>query len=545
MKAVPGGAGVITRRRAPAPPLDALIVLNPVAARYPRGRVHQALRGELLRRRRRFRIIKTDPHEETRSRVEAAIREAVAEGCRRVIVVGGDGTIEVAAAGLASAGGAECALGVIPAGTANVLAGELGIPGSLDDAIALAVDGAHTLTLDGIETGGHLILTQVGVGPDAQMIRESRREELKRHGRLAYLFAFWRRLRWYRPCHFDLVVDGRAVSVRAWQIVVANVGSAGAPPFTYGPGIDPTDGRIDVCIYDPGRAGDFWRIVWRIATGRHRRDLRTRYVRAEREVVIGASRPMWVQGDGEMLGRTPITLRLAPGAVRIVVPNPVASEMSAPRAREGEPAESVAAEMTAMVGERAPTWLQHGLARHPIAALAAFDAAAFIRLNALSFGPWVDRILLGLSRLMHYGEGWAAVAVVMVIARPSRGIATVAEALPVLWATMLTVNFPLKRLFARRRPFTAYVKTRVVGARPADFSFPSGHSAAAFAGALLLSAHAPAWAPAFFALAGLVGFARVYLGVHYPGDVIVGAGTGMALAVGYRGVFQWMAGLVH
>ena len=103
---------------------------------------------------------------------------------------------------------------------------------------------------------------------------------------------------------------------------------------------------------------------------------------------------------------------------------------------------------------------------------------------------------------------------------------------------MLTVNFPLKRLFRRRRPFLAFVKARVLGPRPQDFSLPSGHSAAAFAGAFLLTAHVPVLGPFFYLVALIVAFSRVYLGVHYPSDVVFGAVAGTALAVVYRTLFR-------
>jgi undecaprenyl-diphosphatase len=92
----------------------------------------------------------------------------------------------------------------------------------------------------------------------------------------------------------------------------------------------------------------------------------------------------------------------------------------------------------------------------------------------------------------------------------------------------------LKRLFRRRRPFIAFVKARVFGTRPRDYSFPSGHAAAGFAGALVLGAHAPALAPLFYALAVVVSLSRVYLGVHYPSDVAFGGLLGILIAWLYR-----------
>ncbi len=94
----------------------------------------------------------------------------------------------------------------------------------------------------------------------------------------------------------------------------------------------------------------------------------------------------------------------------------------------------------------------------------------------------------------------------------------------------------LKRAFARERPFAARVLAPVIGHRPGSHSFPSGHSAAGFAGAWLLSRHYPRWSPAFYLLALVVAFSRLYLGVHYLSDVVTGALAGTGLAVLFRAV---------
>jgi undecaprenyl-diphosphatase len=357
---------------------------------------------------------------------------------------------------------------------------------------------------------------------------------------------------------FRLVVDGRTRHVRAWQIVLANVGSLGAPPFIWGPGIDPTDGVLDLCLYDARSLRATLGLAWTVLSGGHRRDPRVRFERVLEQLTVWAPEPVLVQGDGEIIGRTPVTLRVRRAALRavvgrairdlpVVIGDPTSSEpaMRADAARAAavtataEPA-PIARDVDVMVAQHSRTWVLQGPLRHPLAAFGALDAALFLRLNALPLGVAGDRALLALSNLMHYGEGWALVAVLMVFVDARAGMRAAAQALVVLWLTMLTVNFPLKRLFRRRRPFIAYVEARVVGRRPRDFSLPSGHSAAAFGGALLFGMHFPAWAPLFYTLALLVGFSRVYLGVHYPSDVVVGGVLGLLLSEGYLRVLGWL-----
>ncbi|MGE5179461.1 MAG: phosphatase PAP2 family protein, partial [Bacteroidota bacterium] len=218
------------------------------------------------------------------------------------------------------------------------------------------------------------------------------------------------------------------------------------------------------------------------------------------------------------------------------------AEVADAQAESHPPAASVGEDVVRMIGERSRTWPLQGRFRHPLAALEAYDAAIFLRLNCISFGDAVDRSLELISRFIHYGEGWAAVVLLMLLVDLRKGLEAAVQALPALWATMITVNVVLKRVFRRRRPFIAFVKARVIGPRPRDFSFPSGHAAAGFAGAVLLSMFAPAWAPVFFLFALAVSFSRIYLGVHYPSDVAMGAFSGMILAVVFHALIQMLLG---
>jgi diacylglycerol kinase family enzyme len=484
-----------------------LVILNPVAAQTESADARKKLIEGIASRGLLGRIVETTAGTESQKIVGRAVLQALEGGCKRFVAVGGDGTAAMTAAHLMGRPGRapQTTLAIVPTGTANILARELGIPMSLDGALALALDGDHAIELDAIQTAERPVFTQVGIGLDAQMIRHTSREDQIQKGRMAYVIAFLRRAVGHRSEIFDLEIDGKTTRVRALQIIVANIGALGAPPFTWGPGIDPSDGSLDLCVYAARTVKQYLTQIGRLLTVRHQRDSQTRYFRVERRVIISSRRPVLVQGDGEILGKTPITLEVIPRALRFRVPKdvedlapmvgtPTDPVPQAPRPVAGvetsitEPAETINKEVDMMVAQHSRTWVLQGRRRHPFTFLSALDVAA--------------------------------------------------EALIVLWATMLTVNYPLKRMFRRRRPFIAFVQARVLGPRPKDFSFPSGHTAAAFAGALLFGTHLPLWSPLFYALACVVGFARIYLGVHYPIDVIIGAIVGTFLAGGYLALLR-------
>jgi undecaprenyl-diphosphatase len=92
----------------------------------------------------------------------------------------------------------------------------------------------------------------------------------------------------------------------------------------------------------------------------------------------------------------------------------------------------------------------------------------------------------------------------------------------------------LKPVFDIERPSTRYAEPRPLVHAPTDGSFPSGHAATSFAAATVLTLAWPRWWPAFLLLALGIGFSRVYVGVHYPLDVVGGAALGILVAIALR-----------
>jgi undecaprenyl-diphosphatase len=94
--------------------------------------------------------------------------------------------------------------------------------------------------------------------------------------------------------------------------------------------------------------------------------------------------------------------------------------------------------------------------------------------------------------------------------------------------------YALKRAIDRARPSTVYAQPEPLVRAPHDHSFPSGHAATSFACATTLAFFAPRLGPAFFLLAVAIAWSRVYVGVHYPLDVLGGAALGACLAIALR-----------
>ena len=162
--------------------------------------------------------------------------------------------------------------------------------------------------------------------------------------------------------------------------------------------------------------------------------------------------------------------------------------------------------------------------------LQAVDTFVFLQINQLPHWKLSDRFLTRLSWVMTSGTGWLLFLALATLVDRQRGWRATRAVAPALWLATATVEHPIKKWFRRRRPFIYLIEAIIVGRKPGSYSFPSGHSAAAFAGALLLAREYPAGARGFFGLASLVAFSRIYLGVHYPGDVLSGSLVGMVLA---------------
>lgn len=160
----------------------------------------------------------------------------------------------------------------------------------------------------------------------------------------------------------------------------------------------------------------------------------------------------------------------------------------------------------------------------------AIDEAIYAAV-ATTETPGLDRAIARLSDAANFSMIWFAVGGALAVAGGPKGRRSAVDGIAAIGLASLVVNQGLKRVARRRRPDRAVSGVGAVSDRhvrmPKSTSFPSGHSASAFAFATAVTTRMPWLSVPLQLLAGGVAYSRVHTGVHYPGDVVAGSLTGV------------------
>ncbi|MBS4023334.1 MAG: diacylglycerol kinase family lipid kinase [Dethiobacter sp.] len=245
--------------------------------------------------------------------VENLARNAAAQGRVLVAGVGGDGTLQRIAAGIA---GTEAVLGIIPAGTGNDFARTLQIPLVPEAACAVLLHG-RTVRLDLGTCNGKYFLNVLGTGLDAEVAAEANRRYKRFSGTLGYLLALVRQLFVYKPCPVQIKLDEGQVSADVWLVAVAN-GCYYGGGMKVAPDANPQDGLADVIVVTRISRLKFLRLFPRVYSGRHVTHPAVKVFRSS-VVEITAGKNLAVQTDGEITGSTPFTVKMEHHAIALRV----------------------------------------------------------------------------------------------------------------------------------------------------------------------------------------------------------------------------------
>ncbi len=233
----------------------------------------------------------------------------------RIVLGGGDGTLNAAIPALRTAG---LPFGILPLGTANDLARSLGIPADLEGAVAIIATAAPR-PLDLGEVNGHCYFNVASVGFSAELAAELTASAKRRFGRLGYAVAALGLLRRARPFTATLTHDGKTRRIRTIQVSVGNGRHYGGG-MTVAEDARPDDGQLDVYSLE---VAEWWRLLALLPWLRRGTQGRWQEVRAFRTpgpVALHTRRRRPVNTDGELTAETPAVFRLHPAALRVFAP---------------------------------------------------------------------------------------------------------------------------------------------------------------------------------------------------------------------------------
>ncbi|MBN1320259.1 MAG: diacylglycerol kinase family lipid kinase [Thermoleophilia bacterium] len=328
--------------------MRAAVIYNPSAGRGRGGDIASAVERGLVKR-----GFEVDLHVTERPGGAMAIAERLTTEADVVVAVGGDGTINEVANGMAAAGrglsrpatgetgaatgqgaadpgaaaeagaaarpaGRRALLGIVPAGTVNVLALELGLPFQVERACNV-IAGGKTISLDLGKVNGRGFVLMVGAGVDALTVRNIDLRAKRRYKELAFV-STGLRSGWAAPPPVFLTrVDGREYRT---TFFVAGNSRYYAARLGMTPQADPTDGLLDLVLFT-GTTRSSLTVFWLgVPSGLHLHNPNVTYLRARQAELLPLDdkEPIWFQTDGELAGRLPATVEIDAHALEVLVP---------------------------------------------------------------------------------------------------------------------------------------------------------------------------------------------------------------------------------
>jgi diacylglycerol kinase (ATP) len=289
----------------------AFAVINPATGQESVRRLEGLLRKTASRRGVELDIRVTERPEHA---TEMA-RECCERGIEIVVAVGGDGTVSEVVTGTI---GSNLIVGIVPIGSTNMIAKDVGIPRRLQSAMDVALGGGVPTTFDVGRVGETTFMHMAGAGYDAEIMREASGVWKRRIGWPAYLWPAIKHLR-SDPFRVEIEIDDDIHTWRARMVLCAIGGSIVHPRFTVGAGIDRTDGQIDVCVYDPPNAiGAVSALGWILLRNPQRS--RWQHQLRGKKVFLRSDRPIAFEADGNPLGELPVVVEMLDEGVQILIP---------------------------------------------------------------------------------------------------------------------------------------------------------------------------------------------------------------------------------
>ena len=291
------------------------VVLNPVAGVSEPGTVRSKIETALQEHGFPLEVYETTGSKD--ENIRQIVRDAVKRGFKLFISAGGDGTLSSVIDGLV---GAEIPLVIIPTGTWNALARALDIPLQVGPAIDLVFQPHRVRTIDAMDVGGNYFVLSVSAGVGALTMKDVERKDKRRLGKLADLRKAVAEVLEFRSYPFEVRIDDTITKFRAAELMVANTSILGLKALRLDPSIRMDDGKLNVCRIYANTVGEYLKLGWSMLRGDQERNWNVLCVEASSEVEIRSGERLPVQGDGELIGQLPVTVKIRPKAIQVVTP---------------------------------------------------------------------------------------------------------------------------------------------------------------------------------------------------------------------------------
>jgi YegS/Rv2252/BmrU family lipid kinase len=288
--------------------INTVVIINPAAgspetSRHWHERVESIVRDCPIR-------ITSHPGE-----AEALARRAVEEGFARIVAAGGDGTVNHVANGLA---GSSAALGLLPLGTVNVFAMEVGLPSNNLELCWEIINGGNVSLVDLPSANGKHFVQLGGVGLDAQVVKETSLAFKRSFGPLSYLISAAQIAARQPP---KLFLESENASVSEGSFVLIGNGRLYGGPFPFFKNAVLDDGLFDVVVFKRLGFLEIIKYLQDVVFSSEIRVPEVEYFQTER-LRVSSDQDVPLELDGELAGNCPVDFQIQKKALRVLAPPP-------------------------------------------------------------------------------------------------------------------------------------------------------------------------------------------------------------------------------
>ena len=289
-----------------------LIVHNPVSGTHNADKVDAQINSHFDRLGWEVQIHRTQKDEDVTKLVATQRAER-----DMVVAAGGDGTVSAVANGLA---GGEVPLAVLPLGTGNGLARDLNIPLGVDKALSLLHGDSTIKQIDTMLVEGTHYLLNLSLGLSRKAMKLARRELKRKFGMVAYLWAGIKAITTISPNQISLDIDGEPCRIDAAELLVLNSPAIGRLEQFADLKVDNADGWLDLVVLESTSPTGLLSAIGAIFSGKAEEEPHVHRWRFKDRLKIDGKQNYQIQADGDLIGNTPVEVRVVPGGLKVIVP---------------------------------------------------------------------------------------------------------------------------------------------------------------------------------------------------------------------------------